>query len=103
MYKLTFYVPESHLDIVKSAVFAAGAGQIGDYEACCWQVKGIGQFRPKQGAQPFVGQVGTLEQLEEWRVEMVLADQYLSAVITALRHAHPYEEPAFDVMAILSV
>lgn len=102
MYKLTFYVPDSHLNIVKSAVFAAGAGQIGDYDACCWQVKGIGQFRPKAGAQPFVGQVDALEQLEEWRVEMVLADQYLSAVIAALRQAHPYEEPAFDVVAIIA-
>lgn len=103
MYKLTFYVPDSHVEVVKSAVFAAGAGQIGDYEACCWQVKGIGQFRPKAGAQPFLGQVGALEQVEEWRVELVLADQYLSDVIAALRHAHPYEEPAFDVVAIMDI
>jgi hypothetical protein len=103
MYKLTFYVPDSHLDMVKSALFSAGAGQVGDYEACCWQVKGTGQFRPKAGANPFLGKVGALEQVEEWRVEMVLADQYLSAVIAALRQAHPYEEPAFDVMAMVEV
>lgn len=97
MYKLVFYVPESHLDAVKAAVFAAGAGRIGNYDACCWQVLGQGQFRPLSGSQPFIGSAGQVEQVAEYRVEMVCADEHIQAAIRALRQAHPYEEPAFDV------
>ncbi len=97
MYKLAFFVPESHLQAVKDALFAAGAGRIGDYEHCCWQTLGTGQFRPLSGAQPFIGQQGQLEQVPEWKVEMVLADDLVGAVVGALRASHPYEEPAFDL------
>lgn len=97
MYKLAFFVPESHLQTVKNALFAAGAGRIGDYEHCCWQTLGTGQFRPLPGAQPFLGQQGQLEQVPEWKVEMVLADDLVGAVVGALRASHPYEEPAFDL------
>ncbi|MEH6501226.1 MAG: NGG1p interacting factor NIF3 [Pseudoalteromonas distincta] len=96
MYKLCFYVPETHLESVKAAVFAAGAGQIGDYDQCCWQVKGQGQFRPLAGSQPFLGQAGELEVVAEYRVELVCADDSIVAAVAALRLAHPYEEPAFD-------
>lgn len=97
MFKLVFFVPESHLDAVKNAVFAAGAGRIGHYSQCCWQTPGEGQFSPLPGSQPFVGQAGTLERVIECRVEMVCADELIGAAVTALRLAHPYEEPAFDV------
>ena len=103
MFKLVFFVPESHLEEVKEAVFAAGAGKIGDYDQCCWQIKGQGQFRPLAGANPFIGQMvteadsGVLEKVEEYRVEMVCADSLIKKVVSALRSAHPYEEPAFDV------
>lgn len=97
MYKLCFYVPESHLEAVKEAVFAAGAGRIGDYEACCWQVAGQGQFRPLAGANPFLGQRGELERVAEYRVELVCADDRITAAVAALKAAHPYEEPAYDV------
>lgn len=103
MYKLTFYVPDSHVEQVKAAVFAAGAGRMGDYEHCCWQVLGQGQFKPMQGAQPFLGQVDQLETLDEWRVDMVVDDRALSTVIAALKQAHPYETPAYDVIALLVV
>lgn len=96
MYKLCFYVPESHLEKTKSAVFAAGAGHIGDYDHCCWQAKGQGQFRALSGSKPFVGEQDTLEVVEEYRVEMVCAEERLQAAVAALRLAHPYEEPAFD-------
>lgn len=96
MYKLCFYVPETHLESVKAAVFAAGAGQIGDYDQCCWQVKGQGQFRPLAGSQPFLGQAGELEVVAEYRVELVCADDSIVAAVAALRLAHSYEEPAFD-------
>ncbi|WP_193165926.1 Nif3-like dinuclear metal center hexameric protein [Microbulbifer hainanensis] len=97
MYKLCIYIPESHVEPVKQALFAAGAGRIGDYDACCWQVKGTGQFRPLEGSQPFIGETGTVEQVAEYRVEMVCADECVDAALAALRTAHPYEEPAFDL------
>jgi hypothetical protein len=97
MYKLCFYVPESHLDAVKIAVFAAGAGRIGNYDSCCWQVLGEGQFRALDGSQPFIGQQGLVEKVAEWKVEMVCDDALIRDVIAALKTAHPYEEPAYDV------
>ena len=97
MYKLVFFVPESHLDPVKTAVFNAGAGAIGQYDQCCWQAAGEGQFRPLAGSNPFIGQANQLEQVTEYRVEMVCEDSCIEAAIVALRAAHPYEEPAIDV------
>ena len=97
MYKLCIYIPETHVEPVKQALFAAGAGRIGDYDACCWQVKGTGQFRPLEGSQPFIGEAGKVEQVAEYRVEMVCADECVDAALAALRAAHPYEEPAFDL------
>ncbi len=102
MYSLVFYVPATHLEAVKSAVFAAGAGRMGNYEACCWQVLGQGQFCPQDGAQPFLGNVGEAEQVEEYRVEMVLLEQYKEAVVAALRLAHPYEEVAYHLIRVES-
>lgn len=97
MYKLVFFVPDSHLEAVKAAVFEAGAGVIGDYERCCWQVLGSGQFKPTQGAQPFIGTIGELEKMLEWRVELVCNDELIRTAVAALVDAHPYEEPAYDV------
>ncbi|MFZ9585548.1 MAG: NGG1p interacting factor NIF3 [Pseudohongiellaceae bacterium] len=102
MYKLGFYVPESHLASVKEALFAAGAGRIGQYDHCCWQVLGQGQFRPLSGSAPALGQHYRLEQVAEWRVEMVCATAVLDEVLAALRRSHPYEEPAFDVVALIT-
>jgi len=102
VYKLSFYVPESHLEAVKQAVFAAGAGRIGDYDSCCWQVAGQGQFRPLEGSQPFLGQQGSVEQVPEYRVEMVCDRQCIEAAVAALLEAHPYEEPAWDVVALVT-
>ena len=102
MYKLCFYVPVSHLESVKAAVFATGAGRVGDYDNCSWQVLGMGQFRPLAGSKPFLGQQGELERVDEYRVEMVCAAQYVKAAVAALQEAHPYEEPAWDVIALVS-
>jgi hypothetical protein len=102
MYKLCFYVPVSHLDQVKAAVFAAGAGRIGDYDSCCWQVLGQGQFRPLVGSKPFLGQEGAVEAVAEYRVEMVCEEQSLKGAVSALLEAHPYEEPAWDVVVLVT-
>ncbi|TBU95677.1 YqfO family protein [Phytopseudomonas dryadis] len=97
MYKLCFYVPETHVDSVKAAVFAAGGGRVGQYDHCCWQTLGRGQFRPLEGSQPFLGQNGTLETVAEWKVELVVADELIHNAVKALKQSHPYEAPAFDV------
>jgi len=100
MFKLCFYVPESHLEEVKQAVFEAGGGRIGDYEHCAWQVLGQGQFRPLAGSQPFIGSQDTLESVAEYRVELVCSKESIEAAVAALRQAHPYEEPALDVVRL---
>jgi hypothetical protein len=102
MLKLCFYVPESHLEIVKQAIFDVGAGKIETYDQCCWQVKGLGQFRPLQGSDAFIGKVGKLEQVEEFRVEMLLDDNLKDTVIAALKNAHPYEVPAYDLCSVIN-
>ena len=103
MYKITFFVPVTHVESVKTALFAAGAGRIGDYDACAWQVLGIGQFRPLPGANPFLGEVGAVETVAEYRVELVCADDSLKAAVAALRASHPYEEPAYDVVHLVDI
>ena len=102
MYKLGFYVPASHLEEVKEAVFAVGAGRIGDYDSCCWQTKGTGQFRPLQGSTPYIGQSGIVERVDEYRVELVCADHHVKAAVAALVAAHPYEEPAWDLVRLVT-
>jgi hypothetical protein len=97
MYKLAFFVPVADAEAVKEAVFATGAGRIGDYEACCFQTPGTGQFRPLAGANPHIGRVGELERVEELKVELVCEDRLIHAAVAALKLAHPYEEPAYDV------
>lgn len=101
MYKLTVFIPNDALETVKSALFAAGAGTIGDYEQCCWQVQGIGQFMPLAGSTPHIGKQDSLETVDEWRVEMVIEEDAIEATIAALKHAHPYETPAYDVIKVL--
>jgi hypothetical protein len=97
MYKLCYHVPESHLERTKLAVFAAGAGRVGNYDHCCWQVEGQGQFRPLAGSKPFIGEQGELEIVREFRVEMVCPDAVIAEAVAALRRAHPYEEPSYQV------
>lgn len=97
MYKLAFFVPRENAEAVKEAVFATGAGRIGNYEACCFQTPGQGQFRPLAEATPYIGQAGELEHVEELKVELVCADHLVATAVAALKRAHPYEEPAYDV------
>ena len=101
MYKLAFFVPASHVDVVKAAVFAAGGGRIGDYDHCAWQTLGQGQFRPLDGSQPYLGQTGQVEVVDEWKVELVVADELINAVVAALKNSHPYETPAYDVWKLM--
>lgn len=97
MFKLCFYVPVTHVEIVKQAIFAAGAGRIGEYDSCAWQVLGAGQFRPLAGSKPFIGTQGDVEVVPEYKVETVCEADVIAAVVAALKAAHPYEEPAYQV------
>ena len=99
--KWVIYVPRESAEAVREAVFAAGAGHIGDYSHCSWSVSGIGQFLPHEGASPAVGSVGSVERVAEDRFEVVAPARARGAVLAAMRAAHPYEEPAFDIFALV--
>ena len=99
-YKIIFYVPESHVDAVKEAAFSAGAGTLGSYDRCSWQVLGEGQFRPLANSQPFIGESGVVEKVAEYRVEILCAQAYLAEAVSALKQVHPYEEPAVDIVLL---
>ena len=103
MYKIGIFIPATHLDAVKMAMFAAGAGRIGNYDCCAWQTAGQGQFRPLQDSQPFIGQQGVIATVEEYRVEMVCEESLIHGVIAAMKRAHPYETPAYDVWQLADV
>ena len=100
MYRIGVYVPKSHLEPVKEAMFANGAGRYGKYDRCSWQVLGSGQFRPSAEANPYAGTPGKLEIISEYRVEMICHEKAIERVIEAMLAAHPYEEPAYDIVEI---
>jgi dinuclear metal center YbgI/SA1388 family protein len=97
--KLVVFVPVSRADRLIDALAAAGAGGIGNYDRCAWTTEGTGTFRPLPGADPAIGTVGAIEVVPEARVEMVVPARRRAAVVAALRDGHPYEEPAFDLLA----
>lgn len=98
--KWVVFVPQANADAVRTAMFDAGAGRIGDYSQCSWSVTGTGQFLPHDGAAPAIGTVGAVEQVTEDRVEVIAPAAARPAVLAAMHAAHPYEEPAFDVFAL---
>jgi dinuclear metal center YbgI/SA1388 family protein len=100
MDKWSVFVPADDAAAVREAMFDAGAGEIGEYSHCCWSTSGIGQFLPGTTAEPTIGKRGEVSQVAEDRVEMVAHRRVRSRVLTALRTAHPYEEPAFDLIEL---
>ena len=95
--KLVVFVPREALDPLREALFAAGAGRIGDYERCSWYTEGAGTFLGGEGSSPSVGQPGREQRLSELRLETVYPEEREAEIVSALRAAHPYEEPAFDL------
>jgi hypothetical protein len=85
------------VETVKQALFTSGAGRIGNYDSCCWQTAGSGQFRPLPGSNPAIGTLEMIETVAEIKLELVCDDKLVAAAIQAIRDSHPYEEPAFDV------
>ena len=103
MYKICFYVPATHLEGVKLAMFTAGAGQLGNYSHCAWQVLGEGQYLPLGGSEPFLGVQQELSKEPEYKVEMICGKQLIHDVIAALKLSHPYEVPAYQVIALENI
>ena len=99
-YKLVVYVPPSHEMVVRKAVFAAGAGQIGDYDHCSFNSRGSGTFRGNQDSQPFIGTPGEIEITEEVRFETILPAPLLNKIVARMLKAHPYEEVAYDLIPL---
>ncbi|MDG2394847.1 NGG1p interacting factor NIF3 [Candidatus Thioglobus sp.] len=97
MYQISFYVPEKDLELVKNAMFNAGAGKFNNYENCAWQTIGMGQFKPINNANPTIGALDELEAIEEYKVEMMCVEDNLQIVIEAMKFAHPYEQVAYSV------
>lgn len=98
MYQISFYVPESELEVVKNAMFDAGAGKFSNYENCAWQTTGVGQFKPIGDANPTIGILDELEAVEEYKVEMLCTEATIEPVISAMKFAHPYEQVAYTVV-----
>jgi len=99
--KLVVFVPAEALDAVRDALFGAGAGRIGDYERCSWYTEGTGTFLGGEGTAPAIGESGREERVPELRLETVFPAERQTEVIAALRGAHPYEEPAYDVYELV--
>ncbi len=99
-YKIVVYVPESDSEKLRNAIGEAGAGVIGNYSHCTFTIKGTGRFKPLNGANPTIGEVGKIEEVAEDRIETVCESDKLAAVLKAIKEVHPYEEPATDVYPI---
>jgi len=100
MYLIFIYVPETHVEQVKEAMFKAGAGRVGNYSCCSWQVKGEGQFFAKEGSHPYLGTVGAIEKVSEHKVSMICTFELVREVLVAMRAIHPYETPAYGVLKL---
>jgi hypothetical protein len=101
--KIVVFVPETHTDIVREAMGKAGAGKIGNYSFCSFSTKGIGRFKPEQGADPHIGKIGKFEEVIEERIEMVCPREKLQEVIKAIKTVHPYDEVALDIYPLENI
>ena len=95
-FRFEVYVPTTHVEQVKKAISDAGAGKLGNYDSCMWMTKGTGQFRPLEGSDPYIGKQNVVEQVEEYKIECIVASENIKSVIQAMKQAHPYEVPSFQ-------
>lgn len=100
--KIAVFCPSSYVEKVAHAMFEAGAGHIGDYAECSFISKGQGTFSPQEGTQPYIGEVGKKEQVEEQKLEMIFPSYRTQQILSALMQAHPYEEVAYDLFGLLN-
>ncbi len=101
--KIVVFVPETHTDVVREAMGKAGAGKIGNYSHCTFSSKGVGRFKPEQGANPHIGEVGKLEEVIEERIETICPREKLKNVIAVIKEIHPYDEVALDVYPLENI
>lgn len=99
--KIVIYVPVTYANAIRQALAEAGAGHIGNYDTCSFSVKGIGRFRPLKKSQPFIGEQGKIEEVEEERIETVCLLEKLENVVKVVKEAHPYEEPVIDILPLI--
>jgi len=97
MYKLNYYVPAHAKEETKNALFKIGVGKFDNYETCSWETLGTGQFKPIANAKPNIGQLDTLEILDEYKIELICHDELIEKAIETLKETHPYEEVAYEV------
>lgn len=102
MKKIIVFVPIEAKEKIKLAMFDCGAGAIGNYDRCCFETRGVGQFRPLAGSNPFCGERGKIEFVDEVKLEMVCENHQVVATLAAMKEVHPYEEVAFEVYDLLS-
>ena len=100
--KLVIYVPLTHAEKIRQVLGEQGAGHIGNYDFCSFSVRGVGRFRPLKGANPTIGEVEKLEEVEEERIETVCRESDLEKILNAVKKIHPYEEPAIDIYPLSS-
>jgi hypothetical protein len=98
--KLVTFVPLDHIEDVRSAIFNAGGGYIGKYSECSFVLQGKSTFKPEEGADPFVGEIGKRQQEDEVKMEVIFPSYRQKQIITAMNEAHPYEEVAYDIIAL---
>lgn len=98
--QLYYYVPTSQLQITQNAIFSVGAGRIGHYSCCAWYIKGTGQFKPETKSQAYLGKIGKISKVVEYKVETVCASNKRKTVIKALKKAHPYECLVFGILKV---
>lgn len=103
LYKLVVFVPKTHQDLVRKAILDAGAGHIGNYSHCSFNLEGTGTFRPLEGSSPFIGSEGRDERVEETRVETIVDESRFKRVVSKMKEAHPYEEPAYDIYPLENI
>lgn len=101
--KIVITVPETHADAIREALEKAGAGKVGNYSHCSYSVKGIGRFMPNEGANPYLGKKGIVEEVIEERIETVCSYSILEHVVEEVRKAHPYEEPGIDIYPVYAI
>ncbi len=100
MYKIIIFVPESHVEELKIALFNCGAGKVGNYDRCSWQTKGKGQYRGLEGSDPYIGDKFETKVIDEYKLEMVCKSSVVKAVIEQIKKVHPYETPAYEIYKI---
>jgi hypothetical protein len=99
--KITVHVPLTHADIVRVAIGDTGAGTVGKYSHCSFSIRGVGRSKPMEGADPFLGTVGEVEEIEEDSIEVVCERSKAKEVIAAIKRVHPYEETAIEIIPLI--